>query len=122
MNIKRISALLAWFIIATIAFATLAPMNWRPHLGEFVRLERFGAFAVLGFLFTLAYPRRALLVLLCVLIAAAGLEMMQMLTLDRHTQLSDVMIKAAGGAAGVAIAWFLVKYGPLRQKNHICGE
>jgi VanZ family protein len=50
----------------------------------------------------LAYPRRTVLVCLVVLGSAALLEMMQLLTPDRHGRLLDAIEKMAGGAAGIA--------------------
>jgi len=64
-------------------------------------LEHLAAFAVVGALFCLAYPRRTPAVLFFVLASAALLEVLQLLTPDRHARTLDALQKIAGGAAGV---------------------
>ena len=65
--------------------------------------EHVVAFAVLGALFALAYPRRPLLVCVIVTGAAAVLEIMQTLTPDRHGTLVDALEKMAGGLMGIVL-------------------
>jgi VanZ family protein len=92
----------AWALLAFIAYATITPVQDRPNLSDSAALEHIAAFAALGGLFCLAYPRRTVLVCLVVLGSAALLEMMQLLTPDRHGRLLDAIEKMAGGAAGIA--------------------
>ena len=94
----------AWVILAFIIFVTLSPIGLRPHV-EDVSVERFGAFAVAGLLFGLAYPRRPWLVLFLVVGTAFVLEALQQLTPDRHGHVSDAVVKFVGGVAGVGISW-----------------
>lgn len=96
----------AWAGLGLIAFATLSPIDMRPDLGS-AGIERFGAFAVMGLLFALAYPGRPLTVLAIIVLAAFGLEASQWLTPDRHGQAADAMIKFAGGMAGIGVAMLL---------------
>jgi len=103
MTHKIITAI-AWAILAFIVFATLSPIGLRPHL-EDASVERFGAFAFVGLLFGLAYPKRLWLVLLLVVGSACILEALQHLTPDRHGQVSDALVKLVGGVAGVGVAW-----------------
>jgi len=107
--VKRIAGILAWVVLAVIAFSTLSPIGMRPHLGAFVHLERFGAFALMGFLFALVHPRRIGLVLLCVVAAAIGLELLQTLASGRHARVLDFAVKATGGMAGVGAAWLVAR-------------
>jgi len=51
-------AIAAWALLAFIAFATISPI--RPTLPISSSFERLAAFAVLGALFCLAYPRLSL--------------------------------------------------------------
>ena len=95
--------------LAFIVFATLSPIGLRPHLAS-VSLERFGAFALAGLLFGLAYPNRFWLVLTIVLGAAFALESMQFLTPDRHGAVRDAMIKFAGGTFGVGLSLLLNRW------------
>jgi hypothetical protein len=94
---------IAWTTLALIAFATLSPIELRPHFSG-VSLERFGAFAVVGLLFGLAYPRHLWLVLTLVGGAAVGLEVLQHLTPDRHGEVRDALVKLAGGLTGIGMS------------------
>lgn len=69
----------AWLLFAAILFITVDPISLRPESGLPVNVERFAAFAVLGFVFATAYPRRWLLILVLVVGAAFGFELAQML-------------------------------------------
>ena len=98
----KLTAVAAWALLAFIIFATISHLQDRPTLSGSADLERIGAFAVLGGLFCLAYLRHTVLVCLIVLGSAALLEMVQLLTPDRHGRLLDAIEKMAGGAAGIA--------------------
>ena len=68
----RLLRILAWLLLAAIAFATLSPIGLRPDSGFSPNYERFAAFAAVGMMFVLAYPRHIWLVLAlfaCVLAA-----------------------------------------------------
>lgn len=105
---KRAAAILAWLVLAVIVFSTLSPIGMRPHLGA-AHLERFAAFALLGFLFAIVYPGRIVAVLLWVVAAVAGLELLQMLASGRHARLADLAVKAAGGVCGITSAWLVMR-------------
>ena len=106
--LRRIALVTVWMVLGVVVFSTLSPLNLRPRLGVFVHLERLGAFAVLGFLFAIVYPRRWLAVLVAVMCLAFGLEYMQTMIADRHSRWSDLAVKMAGGVFGVLFAHFLV--------------
>jgi VanZ family protein len=91
----------AWAGLCVIAYSTLSPLRDRPILLTSSKPEHLAAFAILGTLFCLAYPRRTVAVLLIVLGSAALLELLQFLTPDRHARTLDALQKMAGGAAGV---------------------
>jgi VanZ family protein len=116
-TILRLITALAWMAIIAIAYATLtkvgfvyaiyfklAPYLMRPRMGTYAHFEHVIAFAVLGTLFGIAYPRRTILVCCIVFGAAATLEIAQTLTPDRHGTLMDALEKVAGGAAGILLA------------------
>ncbi len=105
--VRRIAIVMAWLVLAVIVFSTLSPIGLRPRLGVFVHVERFGAFAALGFLFAVVYPRRWLAVLVAVACLAIGLEFVQTLISDRHARWSDLAVKLAGGVFGVLCAHVL---------------
>jgi hypothetical protein len=50
----------------------------------------------------LAYPRHLILVVSVVVAFAAVLEILQLVTPDRHGQFANAFVKATGGLAGVA--------------------
>jgi len=95
----------AWLCLAFIIYATLSPIAARPLIGGgfFTVFERFGAYAVLGFLFRLAYPRHLMIVLIVVLGTAITLEVLQNFVPDRHSRLLDAMEKLLGAATGIAL-------------------
>ncbi len=97
----KLRAVAAWAILVLIAFATILPIQYRPTLPISSSLEHLAAFAVLGALFYLAYPRHIAFVCLIVLGSAVVLELVQQLTPDRHGRIPDAIEKIAGGAAGI---------------------
>ncbi|WKA30609.1 VanZ family protein [Bradyrhizobium roseum] len=114
---NRIAVVAAWVAVIAIAYATLthvgfvyaiyfklAPYLMRPAMQTYAHFEHIIAFAFLGALFGIAYPKRPILVCIIVLGAAAMLEIMQTMTPDRHGTWIDALEKMAGGAAGIAIA------------------
>lgn len=101
---SRTSRILGWLLLATLVFATLAPIGLRLVSGAPVSLERFGAFAVLGFLFAFGYPKHRWQVTALVVLAAGGLEALQVVDPTRHGRVADFMVKATGGGVGVAVA------------------
>lgn len=104
--LHKFIVVIAWSMLLFIAYATLSPIGLRPHLGN-VSLERFGAFAAVGLLFGLAYPRHVWLVLMTVLGSAVTLELLQRITPDRHGMLPDAEVKFIGGLAGVGLSFAL---------------
>jgi Na+/proline symporter len=91
----------AWALLAFITFATISPIQDRPTLPTSSSFEHLAAFGVLGALFCLAYPRHIALVCLIVLGGAVLLELVQLLTPDRHGRIQDAIEKMAGGAVGI---------------------
>jgi len=96
-SIARLTIAAAWIAIIAIAYATLthvgfvyaiyfklAPILMRPDMRMYAHFEHIIAFAVIGALFSLAYPRRILLVSCIVVGGAAMLEVLQTFTPDRH--------------------------------------
>lgn len=108
---------LAWLSIAVISYATLthvgfvysiyfklSPFLMRPEMRNYAQFEHIISFVLVGVLFSLAYPRRTILVCFILFGGAALLEIFQTLTPDRHGTLVDALEKMAGGAVGIFIA------------------
>jgi hypothetical protein len=104
---------LAWLALAGIIFVTVAPIGLRPHDFLPVNVDRAGAFAVMALLFVIAYPRHWLLCGVLIMVGAAGIEALQLLSPTRHARLDDALIKAVGAAlgclAGRAVNQFLAR-------------
>ncbi|RTL50704.1 MAG: VanZ family protein [Bradyrhizobiaceae bacterium] len=103
---RNLLVLLAWACLAFIAFATLSPIQMRPHLAG-AHIEHVAAFAVLSCFFSLLYPRRLLTVLVIIIGIAVGLEVLQNFAHGRHPRLIDVAFKTAGAICGTAAALIL---------------
>ena len=112
---RYLVATTAWSAIAVIAYATLsrvevvynvyetlAPIFAGPSVANYVHFEHVLAYAAVGLLFTLGYPRRMLFVCCIVFGSAIALEIFQTLTPDRHGTVHDAMEKIAGGTVGIA--------------------
>ena len=105
-TLERAFAAAAWLTLAFITYTTLSPIGLRPAVTN-PELERCGAYAVAGFLFVMAYPRRKILAFAIVIGAAIVLEALQLVTLDRHGQIANLVVKVWGGTAGVVTAGFI---------------
>jgi len=100
-RISNIAGIAGWLALAFIAYATLSPLEARPVLAG-PQLEHFAAFALVGLALAVAYPGRAVLVVVIVVGAAVGLEALQLLTPDRHGRVIDALVKALGGIFGIS--------------------
>src|SRR5262245_53725607 len=112
-----VARLISWLLLAAAAFLTLAPRTYRPYTGVEHHLEHFLAFALLGLVFGLGYPRRPVVLALIGVMAAAVLEILQRWVPGRHALLADFLINAAGVCAGVAAAVALTWLLAMRKKN-----
>lgn len=97
----RLLPLLAWLLLAAVAFVTLSPIGLRPNSGFSPNIERFVTFGAIGFMFALAYPRHLLLIVAVVACAAIGLEVLQLLSPSRHGRVFDLAVKLFGGGLGI---------------------
>jgi hypothetical protein len=100
--IQKTFGVAGWLALAFVAYVTLCPIGARPVLAG-PQVEHFAAFALIGFVFGLAYPTRLFFVVVIVVGSAFALEALQLLTPDRHGRLLDAMVKAAGGVCGITV-------------------
>jgi VanZ like protein len=107
----------AWIAFALIVFATLSPLSLRPTVTANPNIERFASFGLLGLLFGLVYPRRLVAYLVFVITTAAVLETFQVLVHDRHAHLLDAVVKAAGGAVGIGVAFITMAQRAFRSSR-----
>jgi VanZ family protein len=107
--------IVACLLLAFITFATLSPIHLRPKTGH-PNLERCAAFLLLGAAYTLALPRRAGPIAVCMVVCAFVLEGAQYFAPTRDPDLRDALVKAFGGLLGVAIAC-VVEVGLARRRS-----
>jgi VanZ family protein len=108
--IQKLTGIAAWLLLCFIVYATLSPIKDRPTLSTSPGFEHVVAFAALGLLFCLAYPRRIGFVCALVLGCAILLELSQHLTPDRHGRISDAIEKLAGGTLGIIAGTALLHF------------
>ncbi|GGF14565.1 hypothetical protein GCM10011321_03050 [Youhaiella tibetensis] len=109
--IRALARPLAWLLLLALLYVTVSPIEWRPMTGEPANIERFAAFALVGFVFVLGYPRHWWLVLAIMVGSAFLFELAQLIAPGRHAHLKDALIKAGGGSVGIAagvVANFIV--------------
>ncbi|TRC78517.1 hypothetical protein FJV80_24555 [Mesorhizobium sp. WSM4310] len=97
-SISRITALV---LLAIIVFATLSPIQMRPHVGD-PNVERALAYLLFGLALGLGFPNRAARTIALVIFVAATLELMQIFDPGRHARISDGSLKALAGIFGIA--------------------
>jgi VanZ family protein len=98
---QKLITVAAWTFLAFIGYSTISPIQNRPTVRASTSFEHLAAFAVLGALFCVAYPRQIVLVCLIVLGSAVLLEFVQLFTPDRHGRIQDAIEKMGGGAVGI---------------------
>ncbi len=108
--VRKLLVLLAWVSLGYIVYVTLSPIGLRPVASNNPAYERFGAYAIVGISFGLAYRGRVFMSLGIVVGAAIALEGLQYLTPDRHGRLVDLLEKASGGVLGVSVAVAASRY------------
>ena len=94
----------AWLLLIAVIVITLVPAEYRPTTPLPLKAERALGFAVLTFFFTLAYPRRWLLILLGMSAGAVGLELLQFAVPSRDPSPIDAAVKVIGAVLGVIAA------------------
>jgi hypothetical protein len=102
MTIRRFARIAAWIGLALIIFVTVSPINVRPSTVTTTDLDRAFAFFVMSGLFIVAYPKRVLPIALALLLAPFAIELMQYLSVTRHPQFPDAVVKAIGVLVGIA--------------------
>jgi len=111
---NKILKILSWLALGFVVFATISPIDMRPRDFLPVNVDRAGAFAVMAFLFVIAYPRHWKLCALLLLLGAGGIELLQFLAPTRHANAHDALIKASGAAIGCVAGWSI---NTLRSRN-----
>jgi len=101
----KLAKIAGWASLGFIVYATLVPPGMRPTLGDIgANYERFAAYAVASGLLVLAYPRHPVRVGILVIAFAIALEFAQLEIPGRDARVADMLVKAAGGLAGIVAA------------------
>jgi VanZ family protein len=100
---KDILKYAAWSVLGVVVFVTISPISLRPHDYLPVNADRAFAFALLSSLFVAAYPRRWKWVAVATVLAAGGLELLQLFSPTRHAEMADALVKVAGSLAGLPV-------------------
>nr|WP_235999704.1 hypothetical protein [Bradyrhizobium uaiense] len=95
---------LAWTLILGLFIVTDTSLAFRPHTLISPNIDRFAALFVVGAVFSLAYPKHVLPILLTLLAVVVGFELLQRLLAGRHGYVKDMFVKGIGASAGVFAA------------------
>lgn len=97
-----------WTLVALISAVSLVPLGFRPVVTADPVIERAAAYALVGLLMMVSYPRHWRWILIGSILLAGGLEAAQTVTGTRHGRFEDFLVKAgaalAGAVAGLALA------------------
>lgn len=104
----KLSRITALALLAIIIFATLSPIQMRPHMAE-ANVERALAYVLLGFALALGFPNRLYQALIFVVVTAGMLELLQVIDPGRHAHLADALVKASAGAIGIVVGQLFVR-------------
>lgn len=102
LSLQTPLVIVACLLIALIAFLTLGPVSWRPHVVG-ANVDRFVGFLVLGSLLALAQPKRFFVVCAIIILGAVFLEYSQSFLRNRHAVLHDFEFKVIGGLLGAGM-------------------
>ena len=115
MNRQQLPAIVAWGVAGALVVATLGPVGIRPSLDLPLKVERFLGFAVVAALFTWAYPKRWIAILVLASCLAVGLEVLQLVAPGRDASPIDAAVKIMGAIAGTAMVHLLQEW--LRRRR-----
>ena len=107
---------MALALFAIIIFSTLSPIQMRPHLAD-ANAERGLAYVLLGLTLAVGFPNRLYQTLICVVVAAGVLELLQIIDPGRHARLLDAIVKALAGVIGIVLGQLIVKALNQREKR-----
>lgn len=104
----KLSRTTALALFAIIVFATLSPIQMRPHIAD-ANLERGLAYVLLGLAVAIGFPNRLYQVAIFIICTAGVLEMLQIVDPGRHARFLDAFLKASAGIAGIALGHVLAR-------------
>jgi len=112
----KLSRIVALVLLTIIIFATLSPIQLRPHIFE-ANIERGLAYVLLGFAVALGFPNRLYQAVIFVVVTAGILELLQIIDPSRHARLIDALVKAFAGVIGIVAGNLLVRAGGRKSER-----
>jgi hypothetical protein len=93
--------LLAWGSIVVLFIVTDTTMGLRPHTIITPNYDRLLALFLVGAVFSIAYPRHIVIILIALLAIVVGFELLQRLLAGRHGFIKDIAVKSFGVCSGI---------------------
>ncbi|MER9652999.1 hypothetical protein NKJ26_05710 [Mesorhizobium sp. M0152] len=112
----KLSRITASALLAIIIFATLSPIQLRPHIAE-ANVERALAYVLLGFALAIGFPHRLYQAAIFVIATAGVLELLQIIDPGRHAQFVDGLVKALAGIIGIAVGQLFVRTSVRKEES-----
>jgi VanZ family protein len=109
MLAEKINRTVAWLMLSAIVVLTLIPPGARPTTLLPHKIEHAGIFLAVGISFGMAYLGRERLLSIGAIVFCAAIELAQLLVPGRHARLSDFIVDAVAGVAGVFLGSTLLR-------------
>ena len=103
--VQKLCRLVFWLLIAAVVFVTLAPIADRPVSGSPANIEQFAAFALMGLIGSVGYPKHRVWLAVALIAVAGALEALQELSPSRHSREADFAVKALASVIGVGVGF-----------------
>jgi hypothetical protein len=105
MSLQRTNRVAAWTALTIIVVLTVVPPGLRPVTVAPHGIEHAAAFLLAGILFGMAYVGREWILSAGAIVFCAAIETVQRYVPERarHARISDLIVDAAAGIAGVLV-------------------
>ena len=109
MEFAPVVHILAWFSLALVVLATVAPIGARQFSISTMNTESIFLFGLMGLLFVVAYPdNRRVIAIFCILATSAS-ESLVLIFPDRHLRVERLIIKLLGATVGLLVGGILMR-------------
>lgn len=110
-QVNLLARLLGWLAVIAIGLLSLVPSDMRPHTGAPGPLEHVAAYFGTAGLLTFSYKKMChpLVIVLCLSIYSAALEIAQIQIPGRHAAFFDFAASTTGAVIGSALAWIVLR-------------
>ena len=110
-QVNLLAQLFGWLAVIAIGVLSLAPGDLRPHTGAPGPLEHVAAYCGTAGLLTFGYRKccHPLVIVLCLSIYSAALEIAQIQIPGRHAAFFDFAASTTGAVIGSALVWVVLR-------------